>query len=89
MPAEFDTLVLAYKDRTRVVADEHRRRLVTKNLRIPATFLVDGIVAGTWKLVGRKGESAVELAPFDRLAKADRKALEDESTALAGFVDED
>jgi hypothetical protein len=45
---EFDSLLLAYKDRTRVVAEEHRRSLTTKNLRIKATFLVDGFVAGSW-----------------------------------------
>jgi hypothetical protein len=85
---EFDTLVLAYKDRTRLVADEHRKGLVTKNLRIPATFLVDGVVAGTWTLAGKAGKRTVELAPFGRLAKADRKALEEEGAALARFVDE-
>jgi hypothetical protein len=87
--ADFDTLVLAYKDRTRLVADEHRKGLVTKNLRIPATFLVDGMVAGTWTLARKKGGSTVELAPFTRLAKADRAALEEEGAALARFVDED
>lgn len=86
---EFDTLVLAYKDRTRLVADEHRKALVTKNLRIPATFLVHGMVAGTWTLAGKKGPSGVELAPFGRLAKADRRALEQEGDALAAFVTED
>jgi hypothetical protein len=85
---EFDTLVLAYADRTRLVADEHRKGLVTKNLRIPATFLVDGMVAGTWKLAGRRGKSAVELAPFGRLARADRAALEEEAAALAAFAEE-
>ncbi|MDQ6751796.1 MAG: winged helix DNA-binding domain-containing protein [Actinomycetota bacterium] len=86
---EFDTLVLAYKDRTRLVADEHRTALVTKNLRILATFLVHGMVAGTWTLAAKKGASAVELAPFGRLAQADRHALEQEGDALARFVDED
>jgi hypothetical protein len=86
---EFDTLVLAYADRTRLVSDEDRKRLVTKNLRIPATFLVDGMVAGTWKLVAKRGKSAVELAPFGRLAQSDRAALDEESAALAAFVDGD
>ena len=31
---EFDNLVLAHADRTRLLADEHRGALVTKNLRV-------------------------------------------------------
>ena len=45
---EFDSLLLAHADRTRLVADEHRGKLVTKNLRVRAAFLVDGFVQGTW-----------------------------------------
>ena len=32
--------MLAYDDRTRVIADEHRPLVTTKNLRVRATFLV-------------------------------------------------
>ena len=42
---EFDNLVLAHDDRSRVIADEHRPLVTTKNLRVKATFLVDGVVA--------------------------------------------
>jgi hypothetical protein len=75
---DFDNLVLAHKDRTRVLADEHRAAVVTKNLRVRATFLVDGEVAGTWKLE----RDAVVLEPFGRLRAADRRALEDEGDQL-------
>lgn len=80
---DFDNLVLAWSDRRRIVADEHRPRIApTKNLRIKATFLVDGLVAGTWKLRGSK----LELEPFDRLREADAEALREEGAALAGFL---
>src|SRR4051794_1879408 len=46
--APFDSVVLALADRRRLIADEHKPRLATRNLRVPATFLVDGVVAGTW-----------------------------------------
>ena len=32
---EFDNLILAHADRTRIVADEHRPALITKNLLVP------------------------------------------------------
>ncbi len=80
--APFDSLVLAHQDRSRLVADEHRPALISKNLRIPATFLVDGVVAGIWTLERGK----VALAPFGRLAAADRRALAAEAGSLEAFV---
>lgn len=84
---EFDNLLLSHRDRTRVIADEHRPAVVTRNLRVRATFLVDGTVAGTWTLERRRGEAAVVLAPLGRLRAADRRALEREGEALARFLE--
>ena len=82
---EFDSLLLAYRDRTRIVADEYRKGLVTKNLRIKATFLVDGFVAGSWSVERTTTTATLTLAPFAKLAKQDRDALEDEAEALLEF----
>jgi hypothetical protein len=84
---DYDNLVTAYDERSRIVAREHRPLVFTKNLQIPATFLVDGIVAGTWR-VERKARSArLQLRPFGRLNKATQRALEDEGEPLLKFVE--
>ena len=80
--ADFDNLVLAYADRSRVIADAHRPRVTTKNLRVLATFLVDGEVAGTWSLTRRVRSATLELTPFARLAGGVRGELEREGEAL-------
>ena len=86
---DFDNLVLAHDDRTRVIADDHRGRVTTKNLRIRATFLVDGVVAGAWS-VTRKGKRAtLRLEPFGRLRKKDLSELTEEGERLLRFVEED
>jgi Winged helix DNA-binding domain len=84
---EFDNLVLAYDDRTRVIADEHRPLVTTKNLRVKATFLVDGVVAGTWTLAVKRKVAKLELAPFGRLAKRVVNELTAEGEALARFAE--
>ncbi|MDX6679433.1 MAG: hypothetical protein QOE31_3485 [Solirubrobacteraceae bacterium] len=84
---EFDNLVLAHDDRTRVIADEHRPLVTTKNLRVKATFLLDGVVAGTWTVVVKRKVATLELAPFGRLTKAARNQLEPEALALLEFVE--
>ncbi len=84
---EYDNLVLGHDDRSRIVADEHRPRLVTKNLQIPATFLVDGFVAGTFKVERRKKTATLTLAPFGKVLKRDLRALEAEGDALLAFAE--
>lgn len=84
---EFDNLVLAHDDRSRVIDDAHRKIVVTKNLRILATFLVDGRVAGTWTTEKKRGAAQLELTAFGKLDKKTRAALEEEGEALLEFLE--
>lgn len=86
---EFDNLVLAHDDRTRVIADEHRPKVTLKNLQVRATFLVDGFVAGTWKVERKKKAVTLVLEPFGKLAKKIIGELEREGEALLRFVEPD
>lgn len=86
---EFDNLVLAHDDRTRVIADEHRPRVTLKNLQVRATFLVDGCVAGTWKVERKRKTATLVLEPFGKMAKKTLSELEREGEALLRFVEED
>ena len=49
--AEYDNLVLSHAERSRVVSPEATRRLYTVNGVIPGSVLIDGFVAGMWRLV--------------------------------------
>ena len=80
--AEFDNLVLGHADRSRIVADEHRPRIVTKNLLVLGTFLVDGFVAGTWKHDGKN----VKIEPFETLPGKAMKLVDAEANQLAQFL---
>lgn len=86
---DFDVLLLGHADRTRVVSEEHRKRMGTKNLLVVATFLVDGEVAGTWKSEKKRGTAVLLVEPFIPLKKNARAALEAEGTRLLKFLEED
>jgi hypothetical protein len=79
---DFDSLMLAHADRSRVIADAHRAQLTTKNLRVRAVVLVDGMVAGFWKLAGKK----VEVEPVRKLLKREQAAVDEEASRLAAFA---
>jgi hypothetical protein len=85
---EFDNLLLSHADRRRVLADAHRP-LVTmpRNLRIRATFLVDGFVAGTWRVERKRDVATLRLAPFAPLSRDAAEALVTEANALVRFVE--
>jgi hypothetical protein len=86
---EFDSLLLAHQDRTRVITDERRKALATKNLRIQATFLVDGVVAGSWAVKTARGAATLTLSAFEPLASDVQDRLAAEAEALLAFTHED
>lgn len=81
--------MLAHKDRTRLVADEHRGRITTKNLRVNATILVDGMVAGTWTGAVKRGEATLRVKPCAWLPRATQTELEREGEAPMRFLEPD
>ena len=83
---EFDNLLLSHAKRTRVIADAHRKKVYLPGLRVAATFLVDGFVAGVWKIEKKKGVAALVIEPFERLTKNNRDALAEEGEQLVRFV---
>lgn len=86
---EFDNLVLAHADRSRLLADEHRGRATTKNLRVRATFLWDGMVRGTWTTERKKDTATLVISPFEKLPRRAVEELGAEGEALLRFVEED
>ena len=85
---KWDSTLLAYAppERVRILSEAHRKTVIGKNGDIAQTFLVDGMVAGTWSVAAKPKEAIVELQPFGKLARADRTALEEEGERLARFV---
>lgn len=83
----WDSTVLAYDDRTRVVSDADRARIVARNGDTLPVFLVDGVVAGRWWAVVEGDRTRIEFEPFRPLAASARAALEELGDRLARFVE--
>ncbi len=83
---EFDNVLLSHDDRTRVISDEDRKRISTRNGMVPGALLVDGFFHGTWKLQRARGTATLLVEPYRRLSAQDRAAVTEEGTRLLMFA---
>ena len=79
---KWDNVLLAFADRTRVLPEKYRKIVIRQNGDVAQTFLVDGLVAGTWRVE----DGHVVTEPFERLSPATRRELEDEAERLEAFL---
>lgn len=86
---EFDNVLLSHSNRTRVIADIHRPKVYLPGLRVAATFLVDGFVAGVWKVEKKKQVATLMMDPFAALTPETRAALAEEAEHLVRFIEPD
>jgi hypothetical protein len=79
---KWDNVLLAWADRTRILPEAYRKRVIAMNGDVAPTFLVDGFVAGTW----RAEEGRVVPEPFEALSRVTRREVEDEAGRLEAFL---
>jgi hypothetical protein len=81
---KWDNVLLAWADRTRVLPDQYRKTVIKPNGDVAQSFLVDGFVAGIWRV----DDGRVVLEPFEPLSPAARGDVEDEARRLEAFLAE-
>ncbi len=82
----WDNLLLSHADRTRVIAENHRKQIWTINGIVPGTILIGGYVAGTWSIKQVKKSVSLHIEAFEALSPADRRAMEEEGERLTMFA---
>ncbi|QIP83933.1 winged helix DNA-binding domain-containing protein [Streptomyces sp. Tu 2975] len=78
---EFDNLLLSHADRRRVVSAEHKG-LTWRGNQAHCTFLLDGFLAGIWRLEESGDRATVTLQPFDAPTRAQREELTGEAERM-------
>ncbi len=86
---EFDNILLSHKLRTRVIADEHRKKVYLPGLRVAATILVDGFVGAVWKVEKAKGAVTLLIKPLVPITKPVRDEISTEAEQLVRFFEPD
>ena len=83
----WDSLLLAYADRGRVLPADHRPTVIRKNGDFLPTFTIDGKVAGLWRADRIDGHSHVTHLPFAPLAPSDELEVMAEAARLERFLE--
>ena len=78
----WDSVLLAYADRSRVIPPELRKLVIRQNGDVLPTLLVDGFVAGVWRPV----EGGIEATAFRPLSDDAWTGLTAEASALLAFL---
>ena len=79
---KWDNVLLAFHDRSRVLPEPYRKKVIGANGDVAQTFLVDGFVAGTWRVEKER----VLVQPFAALSRTTRQEVEDEAGRLEAFL---
>jgi hypothetical protein len=93
-PARFlghwDAALLVHVRRTQILPERFRQVVFsTKTPQSMATFLVDGSVAGAWRVERTAQKATLRLEPFEPLPRAARDELRGEGEGLVRFHEPD
>jgi hypothetical protein len=84
--AEYDNLLLSHADRRRVMDERHRFGVFGLNGRVLGTALVDGFVAGVWRLARDGDEATLLVTPMETIGRAQRRELVAEGLRMLAFA---
>ncbi|WP_404952634.1 winged helix DNA-binding domain-containing protein [Streptomyces sp. 147326] len=82
--AMWDSILLAYADRSRVIPPAYRPLVIRRNGDVLPTLLVDGHVAGVWRPL----QGGIEATAFHALSPATWDALASEAHSLTALLDD-
>ncbi|MFI1656284.1 winged helix DNA-binding domain-containing protein [Streptomyces sp. NPDC020472] len=80
--AMWDSVLLAYADRSRVIPPAYRKHVIRVNGDTLPTLLVDGYVAGVWRPV----DGGIEASAFHPLTAGDWEGLAAEAASLGALL---
>jgi winged helix DNA-binding protein len=86
----WDATLLVHARGTGILPEPYRPLVFnTKTPHSVSTFLVDGFVAGTWRVERAKDKATLVVEPFEPLLREARRELVEESERLVRFVEPD
>jgi hypothetical protein len=83
---EYDNILLSHADRSRIIPDNASLPLPAGRGGELGSVLVDGMLAGMWRIARDRDRVRLSIEPAGRWSAADRAAVADEGAHLLAFV---
>jgi hypothetical protein len=84
----FDNAYLGYDNRRRMLNERDMKRINMFADFKPAV-LIDGVIAAGWVVSRKKGVARLEVEPYHKITKAQKREVEEEGEAFLRFTEED
>jgi hypothetical protein len=84
-----DNLIHAPGHSARFVEEKHRNLLVGSAGQAPPAFLIDGLVAGTWRMEQTGAGTKLTMVPFRSLSSRETEELVSEGEELLSFIEDE
>lgn len=86
---EYDNLLIAHADRSRILPPAYHKKVFLSAGRVRSTILVDGFVAGAWKIERSKDRATLNIEQFESLSAKVQNELAAEGVRLVQFVEDE
>jgi Winged helix DNA-binding domain len=83
---DYDNVLLSHADRSRMLPTGPTRPVEMRDNEPVSAFLVDGVVAGIWRVKRDRQTARLTLSPTVAIDRSDRRALEAEGDRLLTFL---
>lgn len=80
--AKFDPLMMAHKDKRLYLPLKHHKTVFQKAGQVEATVLIDGIVAGIWRITTKGSSGAIAIQPFRDYTPREAARVDKEANRL-------
>ena len=86
---EYDNILIAHKDRSRILPEAQRKKVFVSAGRVLGTVLIDGFVGAIWKARREKTKARLLVSLFASQPDEVMGAIEAEGLALQRFIEDD
>ena len=80
--AKFDPLTMGHRDKTLILPEKHRTKVIRIAGQVEAAVLAKGVMVGTWRFVRKGSKAEIVVEPFTKIAKTYEAGIQREARKI-------